>query len=207
MELKHTQAKRLRESVRAIAGGEAADALLRELPLSASPEEGKKREWACAACRALRERFPADTVTAIRKGCRCKPSPAAVKAMRAQWLGCDGLAGFAAQATASAKGAFVIEAEGDALVLVYPQCYCAFLKHGEGPVPAEWCACSLGYAEDMFAQASGHPCRAELLQSVLNGADTCRIRVSWPAGGHNPTHPFAVLGDFSTFIAPRGKAP
>ncbi len=104
-ELKHTQAKRLHASVAAHAGEAAADALLASLPLSASPSEKQKAAWARAACEALESEMD-DGAAAIRKGCRCKPSPANVKALRALWEACGDMKAFAEQATKQADGAF-----------------------------------------------------------------------------------------------------
>lgn len=40
------------------------------------------------------------------------------------------------------------------------------------------CNCSEGFAERLFGAAVGHPVRAEVTQSVLRGAATCRYRIT-----------------------------
>lgn len=176
MKLDHTQAKRLFDSVSNIKGEDEARALLDELPLSASPSDAKKRAWACQSCAALAARYDAETASDIRKGCRCKPSPAAVKELKRAWEAADGMADFIQKQNATAHG-FTIESDGDSPVLCYPVCYCSFVKRAGSGLPALWCQCSLGYAEDMFSQVFSRPIRAELLESVLLGGARCRIKI------------------------------
>lgn len=40
------------------------------------------------------------------------------------------------------------------------------------------CNCSEGFAERLFSAVVGHPVRAEVTQSVLRGAGSCRYRIS-----------------------------
>lgn len=176
-ELKNTQAKRLYERIKLLHGEEKADAVLEKLPLSATPTPKRRREWVCAACAALNDSFDRSEVLAIRKGCLCKPSPAAVKPMKALWSECDGVAQFAARATETANGTFSVVAEDNALLLTYPRCYCPMLKGVEGTVPVEWCYCTVGYSEDFFARITGSPCSAELIDSVASGGTKCLIRI------------------------------
>ncbi len=176
MDIKHTQVQRLFDSVSKIAGKETAEGLFEKLPLSKTPSEKNKREWACKACAELSDMFDESTVTAIRKGCRCKPSPNAVKKLKKLFDESNDLNEFAEKASI-ASNAYKIEAEADALVLIYPSCYCSFAKHSTEPFPSIRCYCSLGYAEEMFFGVTGKPVRAELLESVLTGGSKCRIRV------------------------------
>ncbi len=178
MELKHTQARRLFDSVADNAGRETAEELLSKLPLPKTPTEKRKREWACEACAALDDMFDASAVTAIRKCCHCKPSPDALKKLKKLFDESADLNEFALMASEASR-AYKIEAEADALVLVYPRCYCSFAKHSDERFPSSWCDCSLGYAEDMFTSATGKPVKAELISSVLQGGAECQIRVSF----------------------------
>lgn len=177
MELKHIQAKRLHARLCAVAGKEAADRLLADLPLSASPTDTRKAEWACRSCAALHACLDDEAFDTVRRGCHCKPSPASVKRMKALWDASADAADFAAKATEGASGAFTLEAEDGALLLTYPVCYCPFIKRATAEAPADWCVCSLGYADDMYAQVTGRPVHSELVESVVTGADRCRIRV------------------------------
>lgn len=96
--------------------------------------------------------------------------------MKKLWYESNDLSDFARKATESSD-AFSIEAEGEALVLIYPQCYCAFVKRSENPVPMQWCYCSLGYAEEMFSAVTGHSAKAELCESVATGGEKYRIKI------------------------------
>lgn len=176
----NTQAQRLYEGIREVAGEAAAEEVLRDLPLSKAPSTAKKYAWACAACESLEA---LDTLMDkamahnIRKRCACKPPEAAVRKLQAIWAKSRDTADFAMKAAASGSG-YTIEADGDALVLVYPRCYCSFVNQADKPLPALWCACSLGYAGRLFAQVMGRDVQAQLLSSVLTGGDTCRIRIT-----------------------------
>ena len=176
--IRHTQAKRLFDSVRAVAGDDTANELLDLLPLPKTPSEKQKAASMQASCDALNVRFDPQTVDVIRKSCHCKPSPAHVQAMKRLYESSADLRDFADHATAQANGAFRIEAHGDALRLIYPRCYCSFVKHSETQPPKAWCACSLGYAEDMFASVTSRPVVAALLKSVAQGDSECVIQIT-----------------------------
>lgn len=178
-DIKHTQAKRLYDSLCAVAGTERADLLLDRLPLPKSPSEKQKAAWARASCEALADAFDEKTAEAIRKRCHCHPSPAQVTAIKRLWEESASAEDFAQKATAQARGAFEIEARGDAIILIYPRCYCAFIKHSTRQPPEAWCACSLGYAEAMFSAVASRPAAATLLKSVVRGDARCEIAVRW----------------------------
>ncbi|HKM35159.1 MAG TPA: DUF6144 family protein [Lachnospiraceae bacterium] len=177
-EIVHTQAKRLYESISEIAGSEKANVILDELPLSKSPTDKKRGEWACSSCRSLCESFDSKTVESIRKNCHCKPSPQSVKQMKKLWSECGDLGEFAKKANENANGSFEMENSHNALIMKYPVCYCQFLKETDVQAPIEWCYCTLGYAEDMFSRVSGKEVTCELLESIATGGKCCRIKMN-----------------------------
>lgn len=176
MDLKNRQAIRLHESITNTADAQTADAILEQLPLSKTATENKKYEWVCNSLELLNEQFDEETVTSIRKGCHCHPSTASVKAIKKLWDASENMADFAERCNSTEPG-FKLECEGSNLVLVYPMCYCSFVNKMTKPVPAAWCMCSVGYAEDMFASVTGRPVRAELIESVKTGGNGCRISI------------------------------
>ncbi|MDD4292196.1 MAG: DUF6144 family protein [Clostridia bacterium] len=174
-EQKNRQAIRLYESVSKVCGEQKADAILSELPLYKSPTESKRRLWACASCAKLHEHFDNETVAAIRKGCHCKPSPDSVKELKKCFKESETIEQFVQKA--NVFGAY-FSADNDSILLTYPKCYCPFLKDVKGSLPTDWCMCSLGYAEELFASVTGKTVRTELLESVIQGSSRCVIRIT-----------------------------
>lgn len=181
MNIKHTHAKRLYESAKAHIGQARADALLAQLPLSASPAIEKKQQWACDMCALLENGCTQEETLRIRMDCRCKPSPAHVKKLKALYDGCGSVEAFAIKASDPAAASFYCE--NGALYMTYPRCYCAFVKNSPLPVPRAWCLCTLGYARELFEQIFGCPVTVELLQSVKTGGDKCVMRITKAEGG------------------------
>jgi hypothetical protein len=73
---------------------------------------------------------------------------------------------------------YTLERDGDAIFLIYPQCYCSCVKRVEKTLPKPWCYCTLGYTRRMFGHILGREVTVELLQSVKTGGSVCRIKVS-----------------------------
>ena len=59
-----------------------------------------------------------------------------------------------------------------------PSCVCPLLRKGEQSDLSVLCNCSEGFAERLFGAVVGHPVRAEVTQSILRGAATCRYRIT-----------------------------
>lgn len=57
-------------------------------------------------------------------------------------------------------------------------CVCPVLRKGTQADLSVLCNCSEGFAERLFGAVAGHPVRAEVTQSILRGAPTCRYRVT-----------------------------
>lgn len=173
-ELKNRQSIRLFQSIKKICGEEKATAILAKLPLSKSPTENKRREWACASCSKLHEHFDDETVKMIKKGCHCKPSPEAIKELKKCYKESSSIEDFVEKA--NSNGVFY-KAEENAILVTYPRCYCPFLNNVKGELPSDWCQCSLGYSEYLFHSATGKDVHAELLESIVLGNNRCVIRV------------------------------
>ena len=76
-----------------------------------------------------------------------------------------------------AKTVRVLKREGDAVYMMYPECYCHHLKGFEGDVPHSYCYCSAGWVKEMFEQALGRPVEVKVETTVLRGDEACRLRV------------------------------
>lgn len=173
-EQKNRLANRLYESIKNICGEEKAISILEKLPLSKIPNESKRREWACESCSKLHENFDDETIKAIRKGCHCKPSLKYVEELKKLYEESNSIEEFVSKTN---NEWISFKAEENAILTIYPRCYCSFLKDVEGIIPSDWCQCSLGYSEYMFREIAGKNVRAELEESILSGDNRCVIRV------------------------------
>jgi hypothetical protein len=74
--------------------------------------------------------------------------------------------------------------ETDPLMKRYYMCHCPMAREavlaGTPEIPMEWCYCSAGYGKLRYDVAFGVETEAEVLQSVLDGSDTCRFRIRIP---------------------------
>lgn len=178
MTVENPQAQRLYSSLVKQVGEGEAESIMNTLPLSKAPSDKRKIEWARSACAALDEKLDIETAESVRKGCHCSPPQGEVNRLKKLWEESDGVQSFADKMN-KLSGAFAIETDGDSLIQVYPRCYCSFVKRADKPLPALWCACTLGYAEAMFSAVTGRQVKATLLESVVTGGERCRIKVSF----------------------------
>lgn len=58
----------------------------------------------------------------------------------------------------------------------YGHCYCGQVKHTKEPFPNDiYCRCSSGWLKTFFESAMEKPVKVEMIQTVINGADTCEF--------------------------------
>lgn len=176
IKFENVQAKRLYDSLCETEGEVKANQILDDLPLSENPTNEEKYEWACNMCNKLNKNFSKETVTQIRKGCKCGPVDEAIQLMKSLWDKSDSVEDFTRRSREN-PNAHSLVVDGDTLIMTYPHCYCDFVSHTEKLVPSTWCDCTLGYAEKMFDEVTGHSTKAELLESVITGGKMCRIRI------------------------------
>ena len=171
----HKHAVRLRDSIGRHTG-DAAD-FAAALPLAESASDAKRAQWAREVCAYLEDRFTPDEIQAIRRDCSCDPGGKADKVKVLYEKSVDN-ADFCDKFNAAYAPGNVLSRDGDALLLTYPTCYCSCVKRGDEKLTAAWCACSLGYAEKLFARALGRVVRVELLESVLTGGRQCVMKIT-----------------------------
>lgn len=176
IKLENIQAKRLYDSICDLEGEEKANQILDGLSLAENPTNEEKYQWACSMCNKLNDNFDKDTVTKIRKGCKCGPVDAAVNLMKGIWDESTDVEDFARR-TRENPNAHSLEVDGDALIMTYDHCYCDFVNHTDKLVPKAWCECTLGYTEKLFSEVVGHQAKAELLESIITGGKVCRIKI------------------------------
>ncbi|HEX3029519.1 MAG TPA: DUF6144 family protein [Clostridia bacterium] len=57
------------------------------------------------------------------------------------------------------------------------KCYCPFIEGSTGEIPHSYCECSRSWTEEVFGAAFKRPVKAEILQSIVRGADFCKIKI------------------------------
>lgn len=72
------------------------------------------------------------------------------------------------------------ERDGFTIYVSYPKCYCGRVNATKEPISITHCHCSKGYWVAMFTTALGKPVRVDVLQTIINGADSCRFAVHIP---------------------------
>jgi len=62
----------------------------------------------------------------------------------------------------------------------YDQCYCGQVKHTKEPFPNDiYCHCAAGWLKMLFESAFEKPVNVEMIQSILNGADSCEFLINF----------------------------
>jgi predicted hydrocarbon binding protein len=56
-------------------------------------------------------------------------------------------------------------------------CVCPLVRKDIGMKSRSLCYCSEGFAEKMFSAVAGFPVRAEVTESILRGAKSCKYRI------------------------------
>jgi predicted hydrocarbon binding protein len=57
----------------------------------------------------------------------------------------------------------------------YDRCYCGWVSKTKEPIPLTYCFCSAGWYKELFETALGKTVNVTLLQSIINGAKSCRF--------------------------------
>ncbi|MBR3494485.1 MAG: DUF4111 domain-containing protein [Clostridia bacterium] len=146
-------------------------------PLSRSAGAQKKFEWAKDLCAFLETSCEDEKTQAIRGDCACGPGRSTYARIRALYREAAGPLDFVEKTNRLDLG-FTLEYDGTSYFLVYPQCYCSFVKRIPEPLPRTWCYCTLGYTRRMFGFIFDREVRAELLSSVKQSDPVCRIRIT-----------------------------
>ncbi len=77
-------------------------------------------------------------------------------------------------------------AEEDPQLKRYYYCHCPWvkeaLKGGQADIPPVFCTCSAGFHKKRWEVVFNQPLKAEILESVLQGDDWCKIAIHLPVG-------------------------
>lgn len=73
-----------------------------------------------------------------------------------------------------------LERDGFTIYASYTKCYCGRVKAAKEAISMTHCHCSKGYFLAAFEAGLGKPIPVDLLQSIINGATTCRFAIRIP---------------------------
>lgn len=170
---------RLAASIRQHIGDTAGNEVEEKLPLSKAADIGKKFEWAQNICAYLDTNYDIETITAIRKDCRCNDGKSIANKLLKYLNKADSIKSFVSSFNASETFAFLVYIADSRIRFCYPECYCACVKRVPGELSKTWCYCTLGNAEGIFKEVFGEGVKVALLESIKSGGDQCVIEVEW----------------------------
>ncbi|MDR1693046.1 MAG: DUF6144 family protein [Oscillospiraceae bacterium] len=168
---------RLYESLTRNVGEDAAREIMQGNPLSKAADHEKKFRWAERICAGLERTLDHDAVKKVRMDCACGPDTGKISKLTKLFQSSSHFCEFAEKVNALNEG-FTVNAERDALFLVYPQCYCSCVKRVTKPISQTWCYCTLGYTKKMFEGILGRDVYVELISSVKTGGESCVIKIT-----------------------------
>ncbi len=167
---------RLYDSLLKYTDEQTAKRIAHKIPLSKSADIKKEFAWAESICEDLQNEFDENTVMNIRMDCACGPEMDTIKSLKRIYDSSNDLDDFAAKLNNLNQG-FTIKHENNALLLIYPQCYCSCVNNINTPISKTWCYCTLGYAKKMFEHILDRCVEVELLESVKTGGSKCVIKI------------------------------
>lgn len=56
------------------------------------------------------------------------------------------------------------------------QCYCPFVNDNIQDIPGSYCECTKGWTKQVFETAFQRPVAVEIEQTIIRGADSCKMR-------------------------------
>lgn len=171
-------AMRLYKSLLKHTDEQTAKGIAFKVNISKSADTYKKFVWAESICNDLQNNFDDDTIKEIRMRCACGPGLSKADNLKKLYQSCKDTKEFVSKANGLGQG-FTIEAKDNAIILVYPNCYCSCVKRIDKNLPKIWCYCTLGYTKKMFEHVFDRKVDVELLESVKTGGTKCMIKIVW----------------------------
>jgi predicted hydrocarbon binding protein len=77
----------------------------------------------------------------------------------------------------SKHGGGNLKYEGNSIKATYNRCYCGSVSKTKEKIPLTYCYCGAGWYKRLFEEVLDRPVRVEVLQSIVNGADKCVLRI------------------------------
>jgi len=169
-------AMRLYDSLVKHTDEQTAQKIANKIPLSKSADINKKFAWAESICADLQNEFDDDTIKKVRMDCACGPEMGKINKIKKLYQASGDANEFVSKMNGLHQG-FTLEVADNALLLIYPACYCSCVKRVDKDLSEVWCYCTLGYSKKMFEHILERKVEVKLLESVKTGGNKCVIKV------------------------------
>ncbi|WP_195267237.1 DUF6144 family protein [Eubacterium sp. 1001713B170207_170306_E7] len=177
--LEQEELERLSQSLEKNVSREAAEALVRRVPLRPGATPKERAEWVNRLSEELEASFDRETIIKIRMGCHCNENgrlEETAEAFRALYQSNgQNLERFVSHLNKSGAGWRI---KGDALYTKMFTCECPMLEKAEPSPSLTWCYCTAGYSKAFFEAVFERPVEVELLQTIKQGHDCCLLKIT-----------------------------
>jgi predicted hydrocarbon binding protein len=72
--------------------------------------------------------------------------------------------------------------EGSTVHAMYTRCYCGTVSQTREPISVTYCSCSCGWFRQLFESLMGHPVEVRLLDSIIQGGESCQFLIELQTG-------------------------
>lgn len=134
------------------------------------------KAWIRDIVASLEGETDAETCRRVLEPCgrRCFPASLGKKA-RTMWEGSTTARAFLERLQGVSPHVAIV---GEEIHIVYPKCCCKRVSAiPAGEMPAAYCDCSVGWAKELFRQATGRDVDVVALTTIIRGGTECRFQV------------------------------
>jgi hypothetical protein len=138
----------------------------------------KKAEFIKDLILELMAEVPTDKANHIMQGCgkQCIGNSILKKA-RTLFIESQDMGDFIIKLNEQHIGGGRLNLRGNLIEAGYDRCYCGSVSAGKERMSLTYCYCSTGWYKRLFEEVLSRPVQVEILQSIINGADTCRFLI------------------------------
>lgn len=172
----HPHLLKLSNSIKEINPNENNEEFLKKFSLSNSADYLKKFSWAEKLCIELENKYDDETIKQIRMKCSCNLETSKLKKLQEAYQSSNNTTDFVIKVNNQEQG-FKLLYENNELFLIYPTCYCPFVKRVDKTISKTWCYCTLGYTKNAFEYIFEKQVLIELIESVKTGSNRCKIKI------------------------------
>ncbi len=146
--------------------------------ISSSSSPLKKAEFVKCLMDNFERQFPEDVRIGVLENCgrRCIGTATIGKAKRIK-RNAKNLAELIDGLNKQDIGGGRLRLEGNKIHVEYGKCYCGMVSKTKERFSSTYCNCSRGYLLELFEQILDKPLRVDLVESVIQGAKSCKFIV------------------------------
>ncbi len=171
---------RLKHSLEKNVSREAAESIIKEIPLSINSTPDIRAEWVEKLSAILENRFDKETVKNIRQECYCNENGRledTANNLKQLYLSLDkDLHRFVNALNENGAGWFI---KDNQLYTKMFSCECPMLEKAKNSNSLTWCHCTAGYNKKLFEIVFEKPVYVEIVQSIRQGFDFCLLRITF----------------------------